>query len=448
MTIQEVIKLRTSQRGFLERAGAMLDKADADGKRCLRGAEVDEFQEQLSEIHKIREQLQDHDDDRDLVDLEAALEKRARTPQPTIAAGHDQPGGHFVTGGGSIEHNDNPRFLTRSQKLSELPGLNREDRDQLDWAKAIRGYATGRLDDFSPEEKRILQEGIGGSGGFTISETQSSLLIDLSRDAAVCIQAGTQTVLLDQAEAQIAVILSDPVSQFVPEGGTISPSDINFGAIHVKAGILACMARCSIQLLQDSQGIDAIIRRGLTSSIGLALDSAILQGSGVGGPRGIFYTPGIGTVSCGVNGSVPTNYDYFLDAIAAVEAANGVAGQVVMNSRTKATLAKLKTAVELDTLRPPDDYAKLGQFITNAIPSDLVWGSATACSMAIVGDFRQSLIALAPTGAGGSRAIRIDISTTGSGFDTLNVDIRAFLRIDAAVAKANHFARICGILAA
>lgn len=431
MTVTELNERAQKKASLIVQARALSDLALSE-KRDLTDSEKRQYSTMLAEVQKLKGGT---DRDVQLGAEEAELSK----PRPTVVGGRDQVGD-----GPSVELN--AKQFSKEQRVSGTAGF-RGGSHELDWAKQIRGYATGRLDDFSPEEKRVLQEGVGGAGGFTLSEQQSGLVIDMSRDSSVCIQAGTQTVLLDQAEAQIAVVLSDPISQFIPEGGEIISSDINFGAIHVKAEILACMCRCSIQLLQDSAGIDAIIRNGLTKSIGLALDSAILQGSGVGGfPLGIFNTLGISTISCGVNGSIPTSYDYFLDAIAAVEANNGVAGQVVMNSRTKATLAKLKESTTLSPLRPPDDYTKLGQFITNAIPSNLTWGTAHTASMAIVGDFRDSLIALAPT-ANGSRQIRIDLSTTGTGFSSLNVDIRAFLRVDTVVTKANHFARICGILA-
>src|SRR5262249_24807059 len=58
--------------------------------------------------------------------------------------------------------------------------------------------------------------------------------------------------------------------------------------------------------------------------------------------RGLKNVAGIGTVSLGVNGATPTNFDPFADALGTLETANTEGGAIVMHPRTWQTLSKIK----------------------------------------------------------------------------------------------------------
>jgi len=86
------------------------------------------------------------------------------------------------------------------------------------------------------------------------------------------------------------------------EGGTISESTPAFDQLTLSANTLASMVEYSRKLLRQSD-VEQILRRDMTRTMAVALDTAILNGSGSGAePRGILQTSGIGAVVGGTNG--------------------------------------------------------------------------------------------------------------------------------------------------
>jgi len=356
--------------------------------------------------------------------------------QPTLAAS----GGHMITGGGSIE-SSNARFLTKEQRVADAPGFAGEPIDPF---KQIRGFATGNWEG-ADNEKRAMGENIGGSGGFLLSPQASGVVIDVARAATCVIQAGAQTALMDTSEMVLATSLNDPTASWLPEGGTLSPTDISFGKLNLKAEVLAALCRCSIQLATDAPNIDSIIRNALTQAIALEWDRAALLGTGAAQPRGVYDTPLVNQYSLGVNGAIPANYDSFLYAAEYVRNANGIPTAVIMSPRTAGTLSRLKEGTTLAPLQPPVEFSKLQAFVTNQILNTMTWGSSSVSSAAFVGDFSALTIGLAPT-EGGSRSIRVDVSRENL-FDSLELLIRAYIRTDIAVTRPTFFTRVVGILA-
>ena len=68
-------------------------------------------------------------------------------------------------------------------------------------------------------------------------------------------------------------------------------------------------------------------------------------------PRGAVNTDGINEVSMGPNGAVFTNYNKDLNAIEAIDNANGTARAVAYAPKTKRALAGLKTGITVTKRR-------------------------------------------------------------------------------------------------
>jgi HK97 family phage major capsid protein len=204
------------------------------------------------------------------------------------------------------------------------------------------------------------------------------------------------------------------------------------------------MCRLSIQLATDAVGIDAQIKNALSGAIGAELDRAALMGTGVNEPRGVLYTPSVGVYSMGVNGAAVTNFDPWSYAVQYVQDANGQPNAAVMSPRTAGALDRLKEGTTNAPLTPPASYAGLTKHVTKQIPDTLTQGTSHVASASVCGDFTQIVMGLAPS-EGGQRGIRIDVSRD-TGFATLELYIRAYLRCDVAILRPTWFTVIKGIL--
>ena len=116
------------------------------------------------------------------------------------------------------------------------------------------------------------------------------------------------------------------------------------------------MVLLSVELFEDADpSSDAVIANSFASQLALELDRAALRGSGTAPePRGVLNQSGITTTTHGANGTAITNYDWWIDAVATVRAANFEPPNAQIQApRSEESLSKLKEATTNAYLRPP-----------------------------------------------------------------------------------------------
>jgi HK97 family phage major capsid protein len=290
-------------------------------------------------------------------------------------------------------------------------------------------------------ERRAMGEGVGGAGGWFVNPLVSGYVIDLARNASCCMKAGAWTLPMDSPEVTLVKVLTDPTSYWLAEHGAISESDGSFSPIKLKAVILGTMIRVSQALLEDATGSGQTIEKMLSSSLGLELDRvALLGGNSANEPRGLYNCDDINSYSMGPNGAAPTNYDPFSYACQYVLEDNGTPTAAIMAPRTFGTLDRLKAATTNQPLVAPQSYQDLKKFYTNQVPVDQTQGTSDEASCAFVGDFQNMVVGM-------RKSLTIDVSPH-AGTDTfaqVECLIRAYLRIDIAILRENHFTKIIGI---
>jgi HK97 family phage major capsid protein len=427
MLTQDEIKELTHRKDIL----VMLcrqsnDKAFAEHRNMTK-EEQTFFDEAMKNIKMIRT---------DLGITDESDEKRTDAFLSTLVAARGQ------IGNGPEVADANSKFLTRNQKVADTAAYQGNG-EVLDPARAIRGQITGNWS--GADAERRAMEGVGSTGGFLLTPQMSGILVDLARNQSVCVQAGAITALMDTSEMIIGKVATEPTAAWISEGGTITPAAITFGKVTLKATVLAAMCKVSIQLATDASNIDSLIRTALSGAIGTELDRAALMGSGVAEPRGLFYTPDVQSYSLGANGASIANFDAFSFGVQYVQNENGQPTGVIMSPRTAGAIDRLKEATTNAPLTPPASYAALSKYVTKQIPDTLIHGTSTVASAAIVGNFSQIVMGLAPS-EGGLRGIRIDVSREAA-FDTLELLIRAYIRADIAILRPRWFTTIKGILA-
>lgn len=186
-------------------------------------------------------------------------------------------------------------------------------------------------------------------------------------------------------------------SAWYAEGGTISENTPAFDQLTLSANTLASMVEYSRKLLRQSD-VEQILRRDMTRTMAIALDTAILNGSGSGAePRGILQTSGIGAVAGGTNGGAPT-YDDMVDLIAAVAEDNARSdGSVfISNSKVEAKLRKTSKVSSTDSVMVLENGQVAGRdfIISNAMPSNLTKGTGSGLSAILFGDLREVVVGM------------------------------------------------------
>ncbi len=116
----------------------------------------------------------------------------------------------------------------------------------------------------------------------------------------------------------------------------------------------ALLVRVSRELLADGQNVSAVLEGVMSRVAALALDQAILFGTGSSNqPTGITNTSGISTASMGVNGATPASYADILNAILALQTANSnTVSAMLMHPRSARTYNGLVNTLG-DAMRMP-----------------------------------------------------------------------------------------------
>ena len=170
-------------------------------------------------------------------------------------------------------------------------------------------------------------------------------------------------------------------------------------------------------------------------------------GDGVTEPRGVLATPDVQEYEMAENGAVIDSYAPFSYAVQQVQQYNGVPNAVVYSPRTAGAIDRLCEAVNLQPLRPPASFDGLSKFVTRQVPDDMDQGTSTGvASCAVVGDYSQILMALAPSENGTPGGIRVDVSRD-LGFQSLSLMVRVWARFDCAILRPRFFSVVKGILA-
>lgn len=311
--------------------------------------------------------------------------------------------------------------------------------------KILRAKILGSYEGLNQAETKAAGEGIGSLGGWMVDTAVSAKIIDLARNLSVVQKAGAYTMPMPSPEMRLVAITADPTAQWVAEHGAITESDWTLAPINLKAMTVGVLVRSSLELLEDAPNAGEALSNSMSAALALEMDRVALLGAGTTEPRGIDNCSGISTISMGANGAALTNYDELSEAIEDVADNNGVAGAIIMAPRTYFAYDRLKAATTNNRLEMPQsaqaikDAGKL--YHTNQIGITDTQGTATTASKIFVGDFKNILYGI-------RKNLEVEFTRQGGTgtFAQCEALIRCRMRLDVAVLRENHFARIIGII--
>ena len=405
---------------------------DAGKTRSLTSAEQKDWDRFNAEFEDLTERIDQRQNARTRAITNGNTDLPHSTPERSIRNGEAR----ILAG--------NQRFANREQNLPS--GMQPSD---IRPGAYIRGLMTGKWND-APAELELFQQhrAQGGAvntlGGVLLPQLVSDQLIDLARARTVVVQAGAQTLQMDNERVRLAKVTGDPTASWKAENTTVSASTITFGSIEFRARTLITAVKISQELVQDAPNADQQIEGVLSRAMGVQWDYAALLGTGAGEqPLGLRFTSGV-TLSTGTP-TATTTWTPVINQLKTVYTANypgnpdGLA--LVWHPRTNATYMGMVDG-QGQPLRQPDQIAAIPRFVTTQVANDTTAYGSTEALPQFLGDFSQiylgvrSPIALEITPYAGD--------ASGGAFTAYQYWIRAVQRGDVGVGQTGFFSIIVG----
>lgn len=432
------LELRRKRASVIEQMRALINKAESE-RRDLSSDEARRYKDMEDQVRSLDGQIKREEGLRGLeADLNEPLEPR-RTHVPGTVG---EPSGFVDAEGREI------RALKPEERMSDYLRRNRGDdfSEPLSMGRFIRGIVTGDWKG-AEAERRSLFAGDDIMGGYLVPEDISSQVIDMARNLAACIRVGARTVPMDSGTLHLARIDEDPKAYWRGENKSITPSDMSFGKFTLTAKTLACLVKCSVEVVEDAANLDELVRRSMSEALALELDRAALFGEGTPvEPRGLYHTEGVHEIIMGApgeDGATLTSVDPYFNARLPILTSNGMPSGVVYSPREEVWLEQLKDG-DGRYLLPPESWTRMKKVSTNQIPTNMVQGQRDDASCSFTGDFSQMLIGMRTNLV--IEASRQAADASGSAFGDLQIWIRGYLRADVCVVRPTWFTVIKGIV--
>ena len=312
---------------------------------------------------------------------------------------------------------------------------------------------------FVPSEvfSRNFIAGTGTLGGMIVQTTNAGdQFIDLLRNKAQVLNLGARVLNLDNP-ITIPKLEAGGTTYWVGETVATTLSGGNFTQITLTPSAVSAYQQYSKQLLVTSNpSIDMLIRDDIVQGLALAVDLAMLHGTGSGQPTGIIATTGIGSVALNANGLALNNataYPAMVSLETLVATGNADVGSLgyLMRPTHRAALKTQTRFANTDTpvfesIRLPDNSVQgmvngYRAEVSNQIAVNLTTGTATTITSPVFyGNWGDCLLGQF---AGGATDLTVDAMTLA-----VNGVVRIIARrwVSVAVRNPQSFAVLGGVL--
>ena len=231
------------------------------------------------------------------------------------------------------------------REISEGKGLSGLEREASAAAQALYKRETGPLGFTIPHDvmKRDMTAGTSNQGGYSVPTGVGSL-VELLRNKMVTAQAGVQQMGGLTGNITLPTHTGTGTAYWLAETANITESSQTLGQIAPTPKRLGAYSEYSKQLLiQSSLDVESFIRNDLATVLALAIDDAVLEGSGGGGqPTGVLNWSGKATDI--TFGGAPVWQD-IVDFETNIATANGDVGSMNFIT-TPAVVGKWKTTLK------------------------------------------------------------------------------------------------------
>jgi HK97 family phage major capsid protein/HK97 family phage prohead protease len=277
--------------------------------------------------------------------------------------------------------------------------------------KALPGYSMTKeqRDAILTGQRAPLTNLSNAAGGSTV-ETAVEPLIDILRNKIVARRLGAKflTGLRDPLLFPRQITAGAGFWMAENSGADVTEQDLTFGSFTLSPKTVMALQSYSRQILaQSSLDIEALVRNDIAAQIAIAIDAAVINGSGASNqPTGILSQGSVDVVALGTNGAQPT-YGNVVQQETDVATANADFGQLAY-ATTPGIRGRLKQTPQLaNTIGLPvwssdkrvEGGLQMGEVngypavASNNIPSNLTKGTASGiCHALLFGAWDSVLI--------------------------------------------------------
>ena len=303
---------------------------------------------------------------------------------------------------------------------------------------------------FTPQQRATYVTSTANVGGNLVgTDYRPQDFIEFLYNNSIALGAGVQTLNDLQGDVAIPKRSGKGSTYWLStETTAITAGNSTFSQITMTPKNVASLEKYSRQqVLQGLPAIETLIRSDMTTNLQLAMDSAILNGSGSSGePTGILNTSGVNSIAMGTNGGAIT-IDALINLEGDVVIDNGIVNPAstgyLTNGKVVNDLKKLKDTAgqylynigSVVAGRGATPASINGYTISDSmqLPSTLTKGSSSGnCSSVIFGDFSQCLVGL----WGG---LEITVGEDADDFSKALTSIRGIMTMDVAVRNPVSF---------
>ncbi|MDP3739099.1 MAG: phage major capsid protein [Hyphomonadaceae bacterium] len=394
---------------LMARMSVLVSTATAEGRE-LNAQEIAEFDSLKAKT--------------DLIDISDTDKMQARRDE--VSARRSQGPGttsqHQVPiGSAAIERLERHALAPNESLAARHP---RQTGDTTDW----NDYVRAQLGIGNMRAEQVMNTGF--KGGFLVSDSLSSELIDLARAKAQTIQAGARTLVAGPGETQFTRVTKDPEFSQHLELEDLAETSAEFGAYFSKPKTIGAMFMASVELIEDSPNFSAQLMSTAARAFAVQIDRLGLYGNGLSQQTGILNQDGVHEIS----GAGLSNWSPLSRAYQAVRQSNYEPGAFVTSPGVVGQLDGLVDTTGQPLNRPPS-LRDTGFLDTTSI----VDAASPANSAAVTGQWNQ-LFYLVRTG------ITMEASrTAGDAFKKLGVMIRLYARLDSFAISPAAFCKVSNI---
>lgn len=279
----------------------------------------------------------------------------------------------------------------------------------------------------------------GSAGSLVATDLEADSFIAYLYQATPVMALGTTVLTGLRGDVTIPRQTGTVTTSWLGEGVAATESDPAYDKLSLTPHSLRSTITISRRtLLQATPAIENLVQKDLARSLGVALQSAMLTGTGTSNePVGLLNTTGIGTVPLGTNGGSPT-WSSIIGLPQKLAEANALMGKLAFlgNGQVAGTLQVTPKVSGYPRFIQEDPATLAGYPFAQSqiVPSNGSKGTGTNLSTLIFGNWSDLI--LAQWGGLDILVDRYQYSTSGS------VRITAFLDVDIAIRHPVSFAVI------
>jgi HK97 family phage major capsid protein len=327
------------------------------------------------------------------------------------------------------EHFEGAKVYRRSQNISDVY----PDKEQLSIGKYLRGAITGNWNGAAKEQNEFRALSTA-TANVMIPQVLSAQVIDIARKKSILFQSDVPMIEMTSNNMTISRVKTDPTFGFKAEGADSTESIMEFEGVTLNAKTAYGLLSVTIEAMQSSANLDAVVREAMAESIARTIDYACLFGQTANNePKGVLTYTEINQQAETANLS---NYSPFIKAVGKVRKKNGEPTAWALNATTDEQLNLLANS-NGDVLQIPPVVDKLQRLISNQLPSN--GGTGTNESTSMIYDPSSLLIGM-------QTPIMVEVSREAmDAWKKGLVYLRVYTMLDIAVLRPGNITKITGL---